>query len=93
MKLQNNYTTPEQSKRLLELGVPRFSADCYYGQRKSWIEPQPMIIGDVICLSAITFAIVLVVRMISILCDCLIAIWKVLVKIELQYEANNKKEE
>lgn len=29
--LQNNFTTPEQSKRLLELGVPRFSADCYYG--------------------------------------------------------------
>lgn len=29
--LQNNFTTTEQSKRLLELGVPRFSADCYYG--------------------------------------------------------------
>ena len=29
-KLQNNYTTPEQSKRLLELGVPADSADCYY---------------------------------------------------------------
>lgn len=28
--LQNNYTTPEQSKRLLELGVPADSADCYY---------------------------------------------------------------
>jgi len=28
-KLQNNYTTPEQSKRLLELGVPADSADCY----------------------------------------------------------------
>ena len=27
-KLQNNYTTPEQSKRLLELGVPAYSADC-----------------------------------------------------------------
>lgn len=27
--LQNNYTTPEQSKRLLELGVPMDSADCY----------------------------------------------------------------
>ena len=26
-KLQNNYTTPEQSKRLLELGVPAGSAD------------------------------------------------------------------
>ena len=30
-KLQNNFTTPEQSKRLLELGVPADSADCYYG--------------------------------------------------------------
>lgn len=27
-KLQNNFTTPEQSKRLLELGVPSDSADC-----------------------------------------------------------------
>lgn len=29
-KLQNNFTTPEQSKRLLELGVPADSADCYW---------------------------------------------------------------
>lgn len=29
-KLQNNYTTPEQSKRLLELGVPADSADCVH---------------------------------------------------------------
>ena len=28
--LQNNFTTPEQSKRLLKLGVPADSADCYY---------------------------------------------------------------
>lgn len=28
-KLQNNYTTPEQSKRLLELGLPADSADLY----------------------------------------------------------------
>lgn len=28
-KLQNNFTTPEQSKRLLEIGVPVDSADCY----------------------------------------------------------------
>ena len=28
-QLQNNFTTPEQSKRLLELGVPKDSADCY----------------------------------------------------------------
>ena len=31
-KLQNNFTTPEQSKRLLELGVPADSADCYIGK-------------------------------------------------------------
>ena len=29
-KLQNNFTTPEQSKRLLKLGVPADSADLYY---------------------------------------------------------------
>ena len=28
--LQNNFTTPEQSKRLLELGVPADSADCVF---------------------------------------------------------------
>ena len=28
-QLQNNFTTPEQSKRLLELGVSADSADCY----------------------------------------------------------------
>lgn len=31
---QLNYTTPEQSKRLLELGVPAGSADCYYTQEE-----------------------------------------------------------
>lgn len=29
-KLQNNFTTPEQSKRLLELGVPEWTAECFY---------------------------------------------------------------
>lgn len=28
-KLQNNFTTTEQSKRLLELGVPAWTADCW----------------------------------------------------------------
>lgn len=28
--LQNNFTTPEQSKRLLELGLPADSADFHY---------------------------------------------------------------
>ena len=32
--LQNNFTTPEQSKRLLELGVPAYSADMYYATYK-----------------------------------------------------------
>lgn len=32
-KLQNNFTTIEQSQRLLELGVPADSSDCvYYGK-------------------------------------------------------------
>ena len=30
IKLQNNFTTPEQSKQLLDLGFPIDSADCYY---------------------------------------------------------------
>ena len=29
-QLQNNFTTPEQSKRLLELGLSADSADCYW---------------------------------------------------------------
>jgi hypothetical protein len=29
-KLQNNFTNPEQSKRLLELGVPEWTADLYF---------------------------------------------------------------
>ena len=30
--LQNNFTTPKQSKMLLELGVPIYSADLYYNK-------------------------------------------------------------
>lgn len=33
IQLQNNFTTPEQSKRLLELGVPADSADCFYDKQ------------------------------------------------------------
>ena len=40
-KLQNNFTTPEQSKRLLELGVPADSADCYYDWYGTEIELHP----------------------------------------------------
>lgn len=36
-KLQNNFTTPEQSERLLELGVPANSADCYYTIHRDFI--------------------------------------------------------
>ena len=38
-KLQNNFTTVEQSKILLELGVPADSADCYltrFGIDEDW---------------------------------------------------------
>ena len=44
--LQNNYTTPEQSKRLLELGVPADSADCYmftYGYEYKGM-PRPFLV-------------------------------------------------
>ena len=34
-QLQNNFTTPEQSKRLLELGVPADSADMFYNKYMS----------------------------------------------------------
>ncbi len=39
IKLQNNFTTPEQSKRLLALGLPEDSADCYidFGDGKRYI--------------------------------------------------------
>lgn len=30
MKLQNNFTTIEESKKLLELGVPEWTADMFY---------------------------------------------------------------
>lgn len=35
-KLQNNFTTIKQSKRLLELGVPADSADCYINLRNNY---------------------------------------------------------
>ena len=35
-QLQNDYTTPEQSKRLLELGVPADSADQVYYDDIMW---------------------------------------------------------
>ena len=37
MELQNNYTTEEQSKRLLEIGLPADSADCYISNEKIFV--------------------------------------------------------
>lgn len=34
MKLQRNFTTPEQSKHLLDLGLPEDSADCYFHENR-----------------------------------------------------------
>jgi len=39
-KLQTNFTTPEQAKKLLELGVPADSADCVY---TTWKNDTPSI--------------------------------------------------
>lgn len=48
--LQNNFTTPEQSKRLLELGVPADSADMYYhkdiGFTDFHLEPEVIPAGE-----------------------------------------------
>ena len=43
-KLQNNYTTQKQSKRLLELGIPAWTADCFYPIKTS---DMPIIIADI----------------------------------------------
>lgn len=48
-KLQNNYTTPEQSKRLLELGLPADSADCYYrdfASSRVSVKATDLMVGD-----------------------------------------------
>ena len=42
-KIQQTYTTPEQSERLLKLGVPRRSADGYYIKSSiddTWVFPR-----------------------------------------------------
>ena len=38
-QLQNNFTTPEQSKRLLALGLPADSADCFTVNPKEYLSP------------------------------------------------------
>ena len=45
--LQNNFTTPEQSKRLLELGVPAWTADCYNTTKHIGIIPDGATYKDV----------------------------------------------
>ena len=46
-RLQCNFTTHEQSKRLLELGVPADSADCVYdAQGRVYIKPHEYIFKD-----------------------------------------------
>jgi hypothetical protein len=40
-QLQSNFTTTEQSKRLLELGLPADSADCFYQ-----LNPLGNLLGD-----------------------------------------------
>ncbi len=52
MKLQNNYTTPEQSQRLLDLGIPVKSADCYYMIISGKIDNQIEVICDLDTLRA-----------------------------------------
>lgn len=53
--LQNNFTTIEQSKRLLVLGVPADSADCFYSSDNQGEEEFPNIIpivnDGIICFS------------------------------------------
>ena len=44
VKLQNNFTTQSQSKRLLELGVPADSADMYYKQYSEAV----VLVGEVV---------------------------------------------
>ena len=43
-KLQSNFTTPEQSKRLLELGVPADSADLFYHSLKETADEEGLIV-------------------------------------------------
>ncbi len=41
MTLQNNFTTPEQSKQLLAIGLPADSADCYINTNGNTINVIP----------------------------------------------------
>lgn len=42
-KFQNSFTTPEQSRRLVKIGVPVDSADCYYDKDEVDIDERPYV--------------------------------------------------
>ena len=46
--LQSNFTTPEQSNRLLELGVPADSADCIFTRYSKYEKWKRRFIEDVV---------------------------------------------
>lgn len=56
--LQSTFTTPEQSKRLLELGVPEWTADCCFSKSKDGeyiCEGVKHIIPDDFCVQSVPF--------------------------------------
>jgi hypothetical protein len=58
-KLKSNFTTTEQSKRLLELGVPEWTADCCFSTSKygDYIcEGDKHIIPDDLCIQYVPFS-------------------------------------
>jgi hypothetical protein len=57
-QLQCNFTTLEQSKRLLELGVPEWTADCCFSKSKDGeyiCEGVKHIIPDDFCVQSVPF--------------------------------------
>jgi hypothetical protein len=57
-KLQRNYTTPKQSKQLLDLGVPEWTADCCFSKSKDGeyiCEGVKHIIPDDFCVQSVPF--------------------------------------
>lgn len=57
-KLQNNFTTVKQSKRLLELGLPEWTADCCFSKSKDSeyiCEGVKHIIPDNFCVQSVPF--------------------------------------
>ena len=77
-KLQNNFTTHEQSKRLLELGLPASSADCFYGAIGfgNGYDKLPNICGGAKFLGTIDMPCWSVGRLIEIYCTCRECTWE-----------------